>query len=65
MIDNREMVNGFTDYDCEIVAEGLSIITGSLVTADRDVIIQKLDYMSDRYGGTGLVSVMDYMRVNR
>ena len=62
MTENDKLVESMSDYDKLVLAEGLAIILKRHVGTKN--LGHELNTMSQMYGGTGLVSVMDYLRNN-
>jgi len=61
---NEELVYRLSEYERQIVADGLSIITTNRIGSSCEDLIEVLGEMSEKYDGWGLVSVMDYVRNN-
>ena len=60
MNKNEKLVFDLQEYDRFVVSEGLSALLKRHVKPED--IASVLNELSDMYGGTGLVSVMDYAR---
>ena len=58
MTENEKLTAEMSDYDKQVVAQGLSEMMKKRINPDD--IADVLDAMSDRYGGYGLISVMSY-----
>jgi len=57
---NERLVSDMSEYEREVVADGLSIISGSKVAPEE--VLDVLTDMSDTYGGYGIVAVMEALR---
>ena len=57
MTENEELVNTMTQHDLEVVSEGLTMLLGSKVIDTKENILKHLNYLTNKYGGFGLVNV--------
>lgn len=55
--ENEKLINTMSDYDKEVVTAGLSILLKTSVKEDQ--LLSVLERLSEKYGGTGLVTVME------